>query len=63
MSGTFAIEYLVVQGGGDVEAEEPAPAAVAAEEKPLSLARAGVGEQTPPAAAHTLPPLSPAVVG
>ena len=32
------------------------PAAMVVEEEPLRLAMAGVGEQSPPAAAHSPPP-------
>jgi hypothetical protein len=61
VSGTFAVEHLVIQGGGDARAGEqaadgPCPTAEAAEEEPPSLAMAGVGEQSPPAAAHSPPP-------
>jgi hypothetical protein len=52
VSGTFAVEHLVIQGGGDARAGEqaadgPCPTAEAAEEEPPSLAMAGVGEQSP----------------
>jgi hypothetical protein len=68
VSGTFAVEHLVIQGGGDVGIEEqaadgPGPAAEATEEELPSSATAGVGKQSPPAVEHSPPPQSPTSAG
>jgi len=67
VSGTFAVEHLVIQGGdagvGEQAVDGPGPAAEAAEEEPPSPAITGAGEQSPPAAAHSPPPQFPASAG
>ena len=66
VSGTFAIDHLVIQGGGADGVGEQAvdgPAAVAVEEEPPRLAMVGMGEQSPLAAAHSPPPQSLAMEG